>query len=208
VSRARLAAAAAAIALLGAPLTATRAVAAAVAPVEIPLTDLGYRDGVTVVGAAPSITFDLPRYASLEGATLVLLLHAAAEAAPSSTIEIAVNGRPVLRRTLGQIGTDPRLVVPLPLPAARAQTFVVSVTGALRVAGDPCASTARAGSCSGPRPAAPPRRSSATIAVRSTSSGRPTIPPSPPCHTASTGSNRGIASTRRSSRARGPVIAR
>jgi len=142
VSRARLAAAAAAIALLGAPLTATRAVAAAVAPVEIPLTDLGYRDGVTVVGAAPSITFDLPRYASLEGATLVLLLHAAAEAAPSSTIEIAVNGRPVLRRTLGQIGTDPRLVVPLPLPAARAQTFVVSVTGALRVAGDPCAADA------------------------------------------------------------------
>jgi len=111
---------------------------ATTARVPIPIGDLGYRDGVTIVGTAPSVTFDLPRYASLRAATLVLAVHASPVAAPESTIAVAVNGRLVVRRTLHELG-NAALVVPLPLPPLGAKTFSIAVSGALRVAGDPCA---------------------------------------------------------------------
>gem|GEM_PF-4777897 len=115
---------------LGAPAATTE--------VTIPLSELGYRDGVTVAGVAPSVTFDLPRYASLQAATLKLRLHVSAAADPQSTIAVAVNGERAYTRTLREIGNDPRLVIPLPLPPGGAQLFAVTVSGALSVAGDPC----------------------------------------------------------------------
>jgi hypothetical protein len=122
--------------LLAVTATAARATAA---QVTIPIADLGYRDGVTAVGTAPSVTFDLPHYATLRAATLVLVAQASAAAGPASTIAVAVNGRPVFRETLRRIGSDPKLVVPLPLPPASAQPLAVTVSGELRAAGDPCA---------------------------------------------------------------------
>jgi Bacterial cellulose synthase subunit len=107
--------------------------------VTIPLSELGYRDGVTVAGVAPSVTFDLPRYASLQAATLKLQLHVSAAADPQSTIAVAVNGERAYTRTLREIGNDPRLMIPLPLPPGNAQLFAVTVSGALSVAGDRCA---------------------------------------------------------------------
>jgi hypothetical protein len=106
--------------------------------VRIPLTALGYRDGVTVSGVAPSVTFDLPRYASLRAATLELDVHASAAVDPSSTVAIAVDGRTTVVRTLQAIGDASRLVVPLPIPAATQQTFAITVRGALRGRGNAC----------------------------------------------------------------------
>jgi len=135
VTSARNAAAAAALALvLAAPPLRANA-----AQVAIPIADLGYRDGVTVLGAAPSVTFDLPHYASLRAATLVLVAHASAGAAPESTIAVAVNGRVAFRETLRRIGNASSLTVPLPLPPASAPTLDVTISGALRAAADPCA---------------------------------------------------------------------
>jgi hypothetical protein len=114
-------------------------VAVAAAGVEIPLTTLGYTNGVTVAGVAPSVTFDLPRYASLQAAVLHLELHVSEAADPSSTVSVAVNGITAYTRALREIGRDARLTIPLPLPAAGARLFAISVSGALRVAGDPCA---------------------------------------------------------------------
>ncbi len=129
-----------ALALLAAcVLSPALAVPAAAADVAIPLADLGYRDGVTVAGVAPSVTFDLPRYSSLQAATLRLELHVSGAADPGSTIAVSVNGRRTYVRTLRAIGYDPRLVVPLPVPPPRAELFAVTVSGALSVAGDPCA---------------------------------------------------------------------
>jgi hypothetical protein len=127
-----------AIALVAAAVIASRSAVRA-GEVTIPLTDLGYRDGVTVAGVAPSVTFDLPRYASLRAARLELELHASPNADPASTVTVGVDGRPVFRRTLRAIGGAPRLAIPLPIPAANARTFAITVGGALRVAGDPCA---------------------------------------------------------------------
>jgi hypothetical protein len=126
--------AAVAFALL--PALGVRAPAAGAA---IPLADLGYRDGVTVAGVAPSVTFDLPRYASLRAATLHLELHVSQAADPQSTIAVSVNGRRVYRRTLREVGNDARLTIPLPLPPVSERPFAVTVSGALRVTGDPCA---------------------------------------------------------------------
>jgi hypothetical protein len=109
--------------------------------VRIPLPDLGYRDGVTVAGVAPSVTFDLPRYASLRRAVLELEVHASPDADPASTVAVAVDGRRVFGETLRALG-DARLRVPLPVPPASAKPFAITVSGALRVAGDPCATDA------------------------------------------------------------------
>jgi hypothetical protein len=112
---------------------------AAAAGVDIPLTTLGYTNGVTVAGVAPSVTFDLPRYASLRAAVLHLELHVSEAADLSSTVAVAVNGITAYARSLREIGRDARLTIPLPLPAAGALLFAITVSGALRVAGDPCA---------------------------------------------------------------------
>lgn len=107
--------------------------------VKVPFVELGYRDGVTVAGVAPSVTFDLPRYASLQAATLDLELHVPAMADPASTVSISVNGTNVATRSLHDIGYDARLMIPLPVPRAGSKLFAITVSGALRVAGDPCA---------------------------------------------------------------------
>jgi hypothetical protein len=126
-----------AFALSATPLAAV-ARAAPTVPVTIPLTELGYRDGVTVAGASPSVTFDLPRYASLRAATAVLHLHTSSTASPDSTIAVAVNGRVRFRSSLRVLGSDPRVVVPLPLPPAGTQRLDVTVSAALRAGGSPC----------------------------------------------------------------------
>jgi hypothetical protein len=115
---------------------------AAAAGADIPLTTLGYTNGVTVAGVAPSVTFDLPRYASLRAAVLHLELHVSEAADPSSTVAVAVNGITAYTRSLHEIGRDARLTIPLPLPPAGAPLFAITVSGALRVAGDPCANDA------------------------------------------------------------------
>jgi hypothetical protein len=112
--------------------------AAEAATARISFADLGYNDGVTVAGVAPSVTFDLPNYASLQAAVLHLELHVSDAAAPASTVTIAVNGTRVYARALREIGHDARLVVPLPVPPRRARLFAVTVAGALQLAGDPC----------------------------------------------------------------------
>jgi hypothetical protein len=123
----------------GAIVWSGAAVAAAAAGVDIPLTTLGYTNGVTVAGVAPSVTFDLPRYASLRAAVLHLELHVSDAADPSSTVAVAVNGITAYARSLREIGRDARLTIPLRLPPAGARLFAITVSGALRVAGDPCA---------------------------------------------------------------------
>lgn len=112
---------------------------AAVSEVTIPLAELGYREGITAAGVEPSVTFDLPRYASLQMATLHLELHVSKAADPQSTVSVAVNGKTVFERTIGSIGNDARLVVPLEIPPIGAQLFAVTVGGVLRAAGDRCA---------------------------------------------------------------------
>jgi hypothetical protein len=107
--------------------------------VTVPLTQLGYPDGVTVAGVAPSVTFDLPRYASLRAARLELEAHVSPNADPASTITVAVDGQPIIVRSVRTLAKNDRLVVPLPIPAPNARTFAITVSGALRVAGDPCA---------------------------------------------------------------------
>jgi hypothetical protein len=167
-----------AVAVLAACALTLGALAPALAGgVTIPLSQLGYRDGVTVAGVAPSVTFDLPRYASLQAAALHLELHVSAATDPHSTIAVAVNGKPAYANTLAAIGDDARLVIPLPLPAADAELFAITVSGALSVTGDACAnnyratcfcaSGATARSCCARRAAAVPRRSSVITAARS-----------------------------------------
>jgi hypothetical protein len=80
-----------------------------------------------------------PRYAALKSATLHLELHVSEAADPGSTISVAVNGERTYMRTLREIGNDPHLVIPLPLPPATAHLFALTVSGTLGVAGDPCA---------------------------------------------------------------------
>ncbi len=114
------------------------------AAVAVPLDELGYRDGVTVAGVAPRVTFDLPNYASLRAAALDLEVHVSPNADPASTITVTVEGRPVTTRSLRALAGMSRLHVALPIPARTARTFAIGVQGALRVAGDPCATgTAR-----------------------------------------------------------------
>jgi hypothetical protein len=113
--------------------------AAPAGSVSIPFSELGYRDGVTVAGVAPSVTFDLPRYASLQAAALRLELHVSAAADARSTIAVAVNGKQTFEKTLREIGHDARLVIPLPVPPSDAELFAITVSGALTVTGDPCA---------------------------------------------------------------------
>ena len=107
--------------------------------VKVPFIELGYRDGVTVAGVSPSVTFDLPRYDSLQAAVLHLELHVSVTADPASTISVSINGTNVATHTLHDIGNDARLTIPLPVPPRGAKLFAVTVSGALRVAGDPCA---------------------------------------------------------------------
>ena len=127
-------------ALAAAAIVTSAALPSTAAMVDIPLTTLGYTDGVTVAGVAPSVTFDLPRYASLQAAALHLELHVSEDADPSSTISVGVNGVTGYTRTLQEIGRDARLTIPLPVPPAGARLFSITVSGALRAAGDPCAS--------------------------------------------------------------------
>jgi hypothetical protein len=126
------------LALSLAPLAARADIARAV-PVTIPLTELAYRDGVALAGASPRVTFDLPRYESLRAATLLLHLRIARDASPAGTIAVAVNGRVVVRRRVGELGRDVRMAVPLPLPPPGAQRLDVTVSGALGAAGSACA---------------------------------------------------------------------
>ena len=128
-------AASALIVIAGVPARA----AAPAGNVSVPFSELGYRDGVTVAGVAPSVTFDLPRYASLQSAALRLELHVSAAADAQSTIAVAVNGKQTYAKTLSEIGHDARLVIPLPVPASDAELFAITVSGALTVTGDPCA---------------------------------------------------------------------
>jgi hypothetical protein len=129
----------AACAAIALALGGVAAVPVAAADVKVPLVELGYRDGVTAAGVAPRVTFDLPRYAALRSATAHLELHVSAEADPASTISIAVNGATAYTKSLAEIGHDTVLDVPLPIPPPNAQLFVITVSGALRVTGDPCA---------------------------------------------------------------------
>jgi hypothetical protein len=140
VNAARTRAFAALVAVAIAFIAAVPARAAAPAGnVSIPLSELGYRDGVTVAGVAPSVTFDLPRYASLQAAALHLELHVSPEADLQSTIAVAVNGKPAFAKTLRETGHDARLVIPLPVPASDAELFAITVSGAFTVTGGPCA---------------------------------------------------------------------
>lgn len=109
------------------------------ADVTVTSIELGYRDGVTAAGVAPSVTFDLPRYASLQGARAHLELHVSQDADPSSTVSVAVNGATAYTKSLAEIGRDATIDVPLPIPPPNAQLFAVTVSGSLRVTGDPCA---------------------------------------------------------------------
>lgn len=121
------------------PVRAAGIAIASPVDVSVPLIELGYRDGVTVSGVSPSVTFDLPRYASLENATLQLQLHVPAAADKSSTISVGVNGKTSYTKTLGEIGNDAHITVPLAIPALDAQLFAITVSASLHVAGDPCA---------------------------------------------------------------------
>jgi len=126
-------------ALVALTVDAGIAVPVSAGDITVPFIELGYRDGVTVAGVAPSVTFDLPRYASLQAATLHLELHVPRGADPASTVSVGVNGKTAYTKSLREIGADARLTISLPVPPANARLFSIAVSAALRVAGDPCA---------------------------------------------------------------------
>lgn len=105
---------------------------------SVALESLGFRDDLTATGVYPSFTFNVPRYPTMESATLALTLHISPLADPKSSIEVLVNGAPVYSRFVREIGRDPHLSVPLPLPPGSTANMAITVRGYLFITGDIC----------------------------------------------------------------------
>jgi hypothetical protein len=107
--------------------------------VTIPLSELGYRDGVTIAGGTPRFTLDVPHYASLRAAALQLELEVSQAADPDSTVTVSVNGVPAWTRPLVTIGNDAHVTIPLPLPPHQPRRrLFVTVSAALHGADTGC----------------------------------------------------------------------
>lgn len=100
---------------------------------------LGYRDAVTLNGVYPTFTLNVPRFSSMQKATLLLALHVSPLVNESSSFTVLVNDTPVFARFVRDTGRDPHLEIPLPIEPSHTRNLAVEIRGYLTMTNDICA---------------------------------------------------------------------
>jgi hypothetical protein len=104
----------------------------------VTFAQMGFRDTITLNGVYPSFTLNVPRYPSMEKATLLLGLHVSPLVDERSSFTVFVNDTPVFARYVKQIGRDPHLEIPLPVVPPGTANLAIGIRGYLTVTNDVC----------------------------------------------------------------------
>jgi hypothetical protein len=120
-----------------APTPVRQATAAAPAPFQVALTDLGFTAGVVMHGARPGarLSLPLPRRGIQHG-QLLLNLDVSPVVHPNATVEVTVDGRPASAVTVAQVRES--RTVEVPVQATTRPFLNVDIGGALFSAAEQC----------------------------------------------------------------------
>ncbi|GAC1407684.1 MAG: hypothetical protein NVSMB6_05730 [Burkholderiaceae bacterium] len=107
-------------------------------PIVIPFSELGYEDDVVLSGPNPKFTVYVPVYPQLRGAHMRVPLQISPLVDKRSTVAVTINERPIYTATVGSMGKNPHLNLPIDIPPGPRTALEIGISGHFFLTGDTC----------------------------------------------------------------------